>query len=108
MKIDSSRTLAGLIFGGVALMVAACAPAPEDFQAVDERGYQACLLFDSQGAGGTNYTEHIRGAARRAAESKTPAIRGAVDDRNRGRDGDPVISDLRALKKACQKAGYRF
>ena len=47
-------------------------------------------------------------AANLALEAETAGIRTAVDDRNAGADGAPVIPVLSDFEDACKDAGFNF
>ncbi|WP_265521330.1 hypothetical protein [Oerskovia flava] len=80
------------------------------FQENDTYGYRACDHFErSDGAGGNVHRELTRAAAKLALDSNDRRIQEAVDDRNGGQDGAPLL--LRAgkeLRDACKSAGYDF
>lgn len=91
------------------LTLTACGPSPDEFRDSDPMGYQACERFESaDGAGGDVYHSNIGSAAELGLKSTTPEIRDAVDDRNGGAEGAPVIPDHGDFRDACKAAGYSF
>lgn len=81
--------------------VAACGPSAVEFREADPTGYDACSAFaQAQGAGGETYRALVGEAADLGLKADTAAVRAAVDDRNGGADGDPVLSDLDGFRGA--------
>ena len=86
------------------MCMSACTPTPEEFEAADYAGYNACVDFDElTGTPGPYMRSQFEGgAAGWAVQSTTPEIRANVDPSGRG------IADFKGMTKACKRAGYRF
>lgn len=81
----------------------------DDFRGTDPVGYEACAHYArSIGAGGNYRRDAEHQAAETGLQSDTERIRSAIDDRNNGADGAPMIRDADAFISACKKSGFNF
>lgn len=90
-------------------MLAACGPAQAEFQNADPVGYESCAHYSrSIGAGGNYRRDAEHAAAETGLSAETEAIRNAIDDRNNGTEGAPMIRDAKQFIRACKKSGFSF
>lgn len=107
--ISAVSTVRAVVVLACALLLAGCGASDYEFSKADPTGYDACQAFaQSRDAGGDFYRDGMDQAATLGVGAKTSGIREAIDDRDGGVDGAPVIPVLDDFEDACKGAGFDF